>query len=143
MIPHHRQAVEMADLAANRAAAPEVRSVAATIKKAQDPEIRTMSGWLAAWGEPVPTAGGSGEHGGHSMAGMMTDEELEDLENSSGKAFDTAFLTLMVEHHEGAVEMARSEIENGAHEPAKDLAEAVVTAQTDEITRMNKLLGRQ
>ncbi|WP_240980670.1 MULTISPECIES: DUF305 domain-containing protein [Streptomyces] len=49
----------------------------------------------------------------------------------------------MVEHHEGAVGMAGSEIENGAHEPAKELAEAVVTAQADEITRMNKLLGRR
>ncbi|MBG0851876.1 DUF305 domain-containing protein [Streptomyces spinoverrucosus] len=143
MIPHHRQALEMAELAATRAASPEVRSLAVEIRKAQDPEIRTMSGWLAAWGEPVPAAGASGEHGGHAMSGMMTDQEMEDLGNSSGKAFDTAFLTLMVEHHRGAVEMARSELDNGAHRPAKDLARAVVTAQTNEIDRMNKLLGEK
>ncbi|AOP47075.1 DUF305 domain-containing protein [Streptomyces lydicus] len=54
MIPHHRQALEMAAAAATRAASPQVKEVAATIMKAQDPEITTLSGWLTAWGEPVP-----------------------------------------------------------------------------------------
>ncbi|MFD7437502.1 DUF305 domain-containing protein [Streptomyces sp. NPDC059861] len=143
MIAHHRQAVEMAALAATRATSPQVKSLATEIEEAQEPEIRTMSGWLAAWGEPVPGAGGPAEHGDHTTAGMMTGRELEDLENSSGRAFDRAFLTLMVEHHEGAVEMARREIGNGACRPAKDLARDVVTAQSEEITRMNRMLGQR
>ncbi|MEU9336007.1 DUF305 domain-containing protein [Streptomyces sp. NPDC048290] len=147
MIPHHRQAVEMADLVADRAGSDEVRKLAEEIKAAQDPEIRTMTGWLTAWGEEVPEGSG---HAGHDMSGdasgdmsgMMTDEEMADLENASGKAFDTAFLTLMVKHHEGAVTMAETEQKDGAYQPALDMAEAVVTTQSAEIERMNGLLGK-
>ncbi|MFJ5259820.1 DUF305 domain-containing protein [Streptomyces sp. NPDC088387] len=141
MIPHHRQAVEMAGLAATRAGSSEVKELAEEIRKAQDPEIETMTGWLRAWGEQVPADGGVSGHGGHSMAGMMTDQEMDGLEKASGEAFDRAFLTFMVEHHEGAVEMAGTEQRDGAHGPARELAGAVVTAQTAEIARMNKLLG--
>ncbi|MFJ2214068.1 DUF305 domain-containing protein [Streptomyces sp. NPDC101062] len=146
MIPHHRQAVEMADLADGRASSAEVRTLASEIKKAQDPEIRTLSGWLTAWGEDVPAkdapAADGAEHSGHSMAGMMADDEMAELEKASGKAFDTAFLKMMVEHHEGAVEMARTEQSQGTHQGARDMAGAIVTSQTAEITRMKTLLGQ-
>ncbi|MGW5852219.1 DUF305 domain-containing protein [Streptomyces sp. NPDC055254] len=140
MIPHHQQAIEMADLAANRAEAAEVKKLADEIKKAQDPEIKTLSGWLTSWGEQVPAAGGG--HGGHDMSGMMTAEEMKQLESSSGKAFDTAFLKLMVKHHEGAVAMAKTEQSEGAYQPAKDMAAAIITSQSAEIARMNALLGK-
>ncbi|MET8827171.1 DUF305 domain-containing protein [Streptomyces sp. NPDC004610] len=139
MIPHHRQAVEMADLAATRAGSEEVKTLAEEIKAAQDPEIRTMTGWLTGWGEDVP-AEGSG-HGGHDMSGMMTEDEMTELENASGAAFDTAFLTLMVKHHEGAVAMAETEKKDGAYRPALDMADAVITTQSAEIERMNGMLG--
>jgi len=142
MIPHHLQAVEMADLAVTRAESAEVKRLAGEVKKAQDPEVKTMSGWLSSWGEQLPQAGDSSEHAGHSMSGMMTAEEMKGLQNASGKAFDTAFLTMMVKHHEGAVEMAKTEQQNGAYHPAKDLAGAIVTSQAAEITQMNKLLGK-
>ncbi|MFJ6939603.1 DUF305 domain-containing protein [Streptomyces sp. NPDC101132] len=141
MIPHHRQAVVMAELAGTRAASPEVKTLAAEIKKAQDPEIATMTGWLRAWGEPVPEEGAATEHAGHGMAGMMTPEEMANLEKSSGAAFDKAFLELMIKHHEGAVEMAETEKAQGRHPGAKELAEAVVTTQSAEIARMKKLLA--
>ncbi|MFD3517413.1 DUF305 domain-containing protein [Streptomyces sp. NPDC058657] len=140
MIPHHRQAIEMADLAASRAQSPEVKKLAEEIKRAQDPEIKTLSGWLTSWGKQVP-AHGEG-HGGHDMSGMMTAEEMKQLESSSGKAFDTAFLQLMVKHHEGAVVMARTEQSKGAYQPAKDMAQAIITSQSAEIARMNTLLGK-
>ncbi|MFD0357972.1 DUF305 domain-containing protein [Streptomyces sp. NPDC127110] len=143
MIPHHRQAVEMADLAATRAESAEVKELAAEIKKAQDPEIKTLSGWLTAWGEQVPAADAAqGGHGGHSMSGMMTGQEMEQLTKASGKAFDTAFLDLMVKHHEGAVAMAKTEQADGKYQPAKDMAAAIVSSQSAEIARMNKLLGK-
>ncbi|MGW0565365.1 DUF305 domain-containing protein [Streptomyces sp. NPDC003016] len=142
MIPHHRQAVEMADLAQSRAQSAEVEKLAAEIEKAQGPEIRTLSGWLASWGEEVPEEGRSAGHGDHSMSGMMTPEEMDELEKASGTAFDTAFLKMMVKHHEGAVEMARTEQSDGAYKPARDMADAVVTSQSAEIARMNKLLGK-
>ena len=59
MIPHHRQAVEMAKLAKTRAKSAEVKNLATQIMNAQDPEIQTMSGWLTAWGKPVPTESSS------------------------------------------------------------------------------------
>ncbi|MGZ9929462.1 DUF305 domain-containing protein [Streptomyces sp. NC-S4] len=139
MIPHHRQAVEMADLAAARAESAEVKKLAEEVKKAQDPEIRTLSGWLTSWGEQVPATGGG--HDGHAMSGMMSAEEMKQLAASSGKAFDTAFLRMMVEHHEGAVAMARTEQADGAHRPAKDMAAAIITSQSAEIARMNALLA--
>ncbi|MFE4367638.1 DUF305 domain-containing protein [Streptomyces sp. NPDC056835] len=141
MIPHHRQAVEMADLAATRASSAEVKKLAAEIKKAQDPEIKTLSGWLTSWDAQVPTQG-SMDHSGHSMPGMMGDSDMSTLEKATGPAFDTAFLKLMVKHHEGAVEMARTEKSEGADQRAKDMADAIITSQSAEITRMNTLLDK-
>ncbi|MET9420603.1 DUF305 domain-containing protein [Streptomyces sp. NPDC006540] len=142
MIPHHRQAVEMADLAATRAGSADVKALAAEIKKAQDPEIKTLSEWLTSWGEDVPKDDEGGEHAGHSMSGMMTPEEMGELEKASGEAFDTAFLKMMIKHHEGAVDMAKTEQADGSYQPAKDMAGDIVTSQSAEITRMNELLGK-
>ncbi|MEU2909308.1 DUF305 domain-containing protein [Streptomyces massasporeus] len=147
MIPHHRQALEMARLAESRASSGTVKDLAGRIEKAQDPEIRTMTGWLKSWAEKVPggTAGGGMDHSasGHSgMPGMMTGEDMAALEKLTGKAFDVQFLTLMVEHHEGAVEMARTEQSKGRHAAAKAMAGDIVTAQNAEIGEMDKLLGK-
>ncbi|MDT7844747.1 DUF305 domain-containing protein [Streptomyces justiciae] len=152
MIPHHRQALEMAELAADRASSADVKDLAARIEKAQDPEIETMSGWLKAWGEDVPAASESMEsmpgmdHGSDSgmsdMPGMMGGADMEKLEKASGEDFDTMFLTMMVEHHEGAVEMAKTEKAKGAYQPATATADDIITGQTAEIEEMNKLLGK-
>ncbi|KUN06230.1 copper resistance protein [Streptomyces yokosukanensis] len=140
MIPHHQQALEMARLAADRASSAQVKDLATRIEKEQDPEIRTMTGWLTAWGEQVPMAGM--DHSGHSgMPGMMSDADMAKLKKAEGKDFDTMFLSLMVEHHQGAVEMAGTEKTKGAYGPARTLADAVVTAQNAEIKEMKKLLG--
>ncbi|MDX6763707.1 MULTISPECIES: DUF305 domain-containing protein [Streptomyces] len=141
MIPHHRQAVEMADLAPSRARSAEVKKLAEDIRKAQDPEIKTLSGWLASWGEQVP-AEGAMDHSAHGMSGMMTAEQMDRLKSASGAAFDTAFMELMVEHHEGAVAMAKTEQTQGAFPAAKAMADAIVTSQSAEIAQMNKLLGK-
>ncbi|WP_217210884.1 DUF305 domain-containing protein [Streptomyces sp. AC550_RSS872] len=150
MIPHHQQALQMAEMAADRASSAQVKDLAARIEKAQDPEIRTMTGWLKTWGEDVPSAAPGGmDHSGHSggsdasgMPGMMGEDDMAKLSKASGKAFDALFLNLMVEHHEGAVEMAEDEKAKGEYGPATGLADAVVTAQTAEIEEMNKLLGK-
>ncbi|MFN1189962.1 DUF305 domain-containing protein [[Kitasatospora] papulosa] len=140
MIPHHRQAVEMADLAPNRAQSAEIKTLAGNIKKAQDQEIRTMSGWLTSWGEQVP-AEGVMDHSMHGMDGMMTAEDMDSLKKTSGKAFDTAFVRMMIKHHEGAVGTAKTEKADGSFPDAKKMADAVITSQSAEITRMNSLLG--
>ncbi|MFG3072008.1 DUF305 domain-containing protein [[Kitasatospora] papulosa] len=140
MIPHHRQAVEMADLASSRAQSTQVKTLAGEIKKAQAPEIKTLSGWLTSWGEEVP-AEGVMDHSMHGMDGMMTGEDMDSLKKSSGKAFDTAFLEMMIKHHEGAVDMAKTEKADGSFPDAKKMADAIITSQTAEISRMNSLLG--
>jgi uncharacterized protein (DUF305 family) len=143
MIPHHQQAIEMSELAETRAVSPEVKDLAADIKGAQDPEIETMTGWLENWGENVP---GTDEHGGHDMSsddmpGMMSAEEMAEFESASGPAFDRMFLTMMIEHHEGAIDMAKTEQEDGEFPDAVALAEEIEKAQTAEIATMNELLG--
>ncbi|MQL61288.1 DUF305 domain-containing protein [Streptomyces vinaceus] len=143
MIPHHRQAVEMADLAPDRARSAEVKKLAAEIKKAQAPEIEKLSGWLTSWGETVPAEGAMDHsmHGG--MDGMMSAEEMTALENASGRAFDTAFMEMMIKHHEGAVEMAKTEQSEGAHTPARKMAVDIIASQSAEIEQMRKLLGKK
>jgi uncharacterized protein (DUF305 family) len=106
------------------------------------PEIAVVRRVSAAWGEDVPKEGEGGDHAGHSMSGMMTAEEMTELQMASGKAFDTAFLEMVIKHHEGAVEMAKTEKADGSYQPAKDMADAIITSQSAEITRMNELLGK-
>ncbi|NGN64270.1 DUF305 domain-containing protein [Streptomyces sp. A7024] len=138
MIQHHRQAIEMAELVPDRAGSAEVKKLGADIKKAQDPEIETMSGWLKSWGEEVP-GDMSGGHGGHDMPGMMSADEMAKLEKSEGAAFDKLFSELMIKHHEGAIEMAETEKKDGAYGPAKKLSDAVIKTQSAEIKVMEKL----
>ncbi|MCH6160678.1 DUF305 domain-containing protein [Streptomyces marispadix] len=145
MIPHHRQALEMSRLASSRAESAEVKSLAGKIEKAQKPEIDKLSGWLKSWGEKVPAAGEGSEHsahGGHSMPGMMTPQDMEKLKKMSGKEFDREFLKMMTAHHEGAVEMARTEEWDGTYKPAKAMAREIRSSQTGEIKEMRGLLKK-
>lgn len=145
MIPHHEQAVEMAELAETRADSTEVQELASQIEAAQGPEIETMTGWLQSWDEEVPSGGMSGmDHGDMSsgdMAGMMSEEEMAKMGSSSGAQFDRMFLTMMIEHHEGAIEMAQVEQEEGEFADALAMAEQIEKAQTSEIQLMEELLA--
>ena len=140
MILHHQQAVEMAELAADRAESPEVRQLAEDIAGAQDPEIQTMTQWLEDWGQESPS--GSMDHGdmGHGdsgeMPGMMDASEMTRLEESGGTAFDQMFVQMMIEHHEGAIEMARDEQANGKNAEAVALAKKIESDQQAEIAKM-------
>jgi uncharacterized protein (DUF305 family) len=137
MIPHHEQAVEMAQLAATKADSEEVKDLASRIEAAQSPEIEGMTDWLAAWGEDVePTSGMN--HAGDS--GMMTDAEMTELEAASGAEFDRMFLEMMVAHHTSAIEMAETEIADGQFPDAVALAEEIKSAQEAEIAEMESLL---
>ena len=141
MIPHHRQAVEMATLAETRAEDPEIKELAAAIKGAQDPEIATLTGWLTSWGQPVEApAGHDGGHG--SMPGMMSEEDMKNLEAATGAAFDKAFAELMIAHHEGAITMAEEQKAKGQNPDAVALAATIAAAQTAEIEQLRTILAR-
>lgn len=147
MIPHHEQAIEMAQVAETRAGSDEVKSLAADIEAAQGPEIETLEGWLESWGEDVPSGEmdhgdmnhGSSDEGG--MAGMMDEEDMKSLEDASGAEFDRMFLQMMIEHHEGAVAMAETEVQDGENADAIAMAQKVISDQQAEIDLMNSLLG--
>ncbi len=141
MIPHHSQAVDMAKQAQAQAESPQVKALAARIEQAQGPEIAQMRGFLAAWG--APENGGmpgmsQGQMGG--MSGMMTDAQMQQLGQARGAAFDKMFLQMMIEHHTGAIEMARAELTNGQNPEAKQLAQKIIDAQQAEITEMQQML---
>ncbi|MFC6065424.1 DUF305 domain-containing protein [Streptomyces ochraceiscleroticus] len=156
MIPHHRQAVEMADLAPARASSDEIKDLAKKIKNAQDPEIKTMSGWLKGWGEKVPEASMPGmDHSGHSsmssdspmpshsdMPGMMSGKDMTELKAAKGAEFDKKFAELMIAHHKGAVGMAKTEQKDGRNTTAKKLAADVIKTQSAEIDELQDILDR-
>ena len=139
MIAHHRQAVEMAKLADSRAKSAEVKDLAVQIMDAQDPEIAMMTSWHTEWGQPVPENLGGMDMSG-SMPGMMSSDDMDQLMNASGVDFDQMFLTMMIEHHKGAIEMAKTEQVDGTNAAAISLAEQIEQAQTEEIATMRGLL---
>ncbi|WP_406256939.1 DUF305 domain-containing protein [Streptomyces nigra] len=150
MIPHHEQALEMSKLADGRASDAEIKTLAADIEKAQDPEIKTMKSWLKAWGKPESAQesmpgmdhGSGGMDHGSGMSGMMSEGDMKKLEAAKGTDFDRMFAQMMIEHHEGAITMAEDEQKNGRDAKAKKLAAAVVKTQTAEVEKFQKILDR-
>ena len=149
MIPHHQQAIEMSDVVlAKKGIDPRVTDLATEIKAAQGPEIKQMQDWLGQWGNPpMPPMATEEGHGGHDMEGMsgdgmgmMSDEEMTALKNANGVEAGRLFLTGMITHHEGAIAMAQTEIEDGKFAPAVELARAIVKTQQAEIDTMKGIL---
>jgi uncharacterized protein (DUF305 family) len=141
MMGHHKQALELTDLARDRSTDPALLELSAAIAAAQGPEIGQMAAMLRSWGQD-PDAGM--DHSGHmSMPGMVDPATMDRLRSLNGKEFDTLWLESMISHHQGAVEMAKAEIANGDNAEAKQLAERIVTAQQAEIDQMKQMLGGQ
>lgn len=140
MLPHHQQAVEMSDiLLAKKGLTPEMTTLLNNIKKAQGPEIVKMKGWLKSWGVPE-TASGSA-HTTHAMSGMVSDANLKKLRSDNAKDASKLFLEQMIQHHEGAIDMANKEISGGKNPEVVALAKSVVANQKAEIDHMKKLLA--
>ncbi|WP_030250804.1 DUF305 domain-containing protein [Streptomyces violens] len=153
MIPHHQQAMEMSELVDGRAEDAEIKELAAEIAKAQGPEIEKMRSWLKAWGKPESPSSmpgmdhGSGgmEHGSggtHEMSGMMTAKDMKELKAAKGTDFDKKFAEMMIGHHDGAIDMAKDEQQNGKNATAKKLAADVVKGQSTEVEQLKKILDR-
>jgi uncharacterized protein (DUF305 family) len=139
MIPHHQGALEMSKLVQGRTSNAKVLDLASRIEKAQDPEIKTMTDWLKAWGAEVPGTGMPGMDHGASMPGMGA-EEMDMLKQAKDADFDKMFLEMMIEHHQGAVDMANTQLREGSNADAKKLAQQIIDAQQKEITEMRGLL---
>ena len=144
MIPHHHQAIEMAALVADRTNRPEIVDVAGRINASQADEIEFMQQWLTERNEnaPEPTDHDA-MHTSHSMAGMATPEQMDELAASKATDFDRRFLKLMIRHHDGAVKMVKELMEQpgSAYDPVLfEFTSDITNDQTAEIERMNKLL---
>ena len=130
MIPHHEQAIEMSELALMNSTNPEVLELAQEIKSSQAPEIELMASWSGVK---------SSTHAGHTMDGMLSEDELNALRAATGAEFDRLFLQGMIKHHQGAIEMAM-DVKNSNSMVVADLSAAIIKQQEIEITRMEELL---
>lgn len=158
MIAHHQEAVEMSDLVLAEPAATSggdagVRVIAQQIRDAQAPEVGQMKAWLKEWGA-VPESDSStdgmegmdgmdmsGESPSESgMNGMMTEDQSKQLSTASGADLDRLYLELMITHHEGAIEMAQTELKEGKNPATLKLAQGVINTQQAEIEQMQALL---
>ncbi len=144
MIPHHHQAILMAELVADRTNTPEIVDLAGRINGSQQDEIEFMQTWLRERGEdvPYPTVHDA-MHTDHKMAGMATPEQMAELAASNGTDFDRLFLTLMITHHDGAVTMMEElhDKPGSAYDPVLyEFTSDIDNDQTAEIERMNALL---
>jgi uncharacterized protein (DUF305 family) len=142
MIAHHEQAIEMAEIALdpNVGASAAVVDLATRIEAAQDPEVELMTGWLTAAGQPVAMDTSDG-HDMSSMDGMMTVEQMDALAAATGTEFDTMWLEMMIEHHQGAIAQSDSVKADGSNPDVLALADQIITAQQAEITEMEALLA--
>lgn len=152
MIPHHAQALVMAGLVPDRTSNPAIRTLAARITNAQRDEIATMERWLRDRGLPVPDiriegtevmVDGAAHH--HPMPGMLTPEQMADLERARGAQFDRLFLTYMIQHHRGAVTMVEELVAtDGALQGDETfrLASDIRVDQETEVARMESMLER-
>lgn len=142
MIAHHAQAIHMSRMASRHRADPAVQRLATKIDQSQVAEIRIMQEWLARNGQFVPdTASWRTMH----MPGMLTGAQLEQLEAATGGAFDRAYLTLMIQHHEGALQMVSDLLATAGAAQDVDIsvfANDVVTVQTAEIGAMRRILSQ-
>lgn len=150
MIGHHAQAIVMALRAPTHGANPSVRILADRIINAQQDEILTMQTWLRDRHQPVPDANPAGMKmmmGGVEhvmlMPGMLTEEQMKQLDQARGPEFDRLFLTFMMQHHRGAVSMVKELFDTygaGQDETVFKFASDVSVDQTTEIARMDRLL---
>lgn len=153
MLQHNAQALAMVDLTRKRPLDPRLLELTEEVRAVQGPEIETFSDWLTDWGEEIPAtmrdhsnAAEDGSSVGESMDGMDTSlpgmlsaEDISALENAADDEFQSMWLKMMIEHHTGAVELAKNHTEAGQYKPAIDLAEDIVAAQTAQIEAMQGL----
>ena len=142
MIAHHAQAIYMSRLAASHGANPKLLKLATKIDQSQVAEIRIMQGWLVHNGQVAPD---TSSWRTMTMTGMLTEAQLTELDAAKGADFDRTFLTLMIQHHEGALQMVKDLFATpraGQEVDVNVFANDVVTVQTAEIGAMRQMLSQ-
>jgi uncharacterized protein (DUF305 family) len=142
MIAHHAQAIYMSRLAESHGATPRLLKLANKIDQSQVAEIRIMQQWLRSNGQTAPD---TSSWRTMRMAGMLTDDQIKALDAAKGVEFDRAFLTYMIQHHEGALQMVKDLFATpraGQEVDVNVFANDVVTVQTAEIGAMRQMLSQ-
>jgi uncharacterized protein (DUF305 family) len=166
-VVHHGQAVQMTGIILDKSGGAQVRALAEQTRAAQVAEIGTLLGWLKGWGRTLPAPYGTttgtpsaeamtgtpsaeamtgtprtpqGTTGSTVHGGLLSEAQLQQLRSATGVQADKAFLSLMVVHHQGAIDLARAEIAKGANPQAKELAQTIINTQTAEITAMKGMV---
>lgn len=134
MIVHHGQAIDMAALAAGRAGDTRLRALADRIGAAQKPEVAWLRAWLRDRGLPEDPA-----HDHATMPGMQAPAAMTALAARRGADFDRSFVTMMTDHHRGAMTMARDVLGGGTDERLREVAGEMAVEQGSEIRRMDQL----
>ena len=136
MIPHHQQAIDMAKLVDSHTERPELLQLADSIVTSQGQEITQLQGWLRSWNKPA-TPEGMG-HGGMEMPGTMSEADMAHLMDLEGTEFDVAFAEMMVAHHQGAIDMAKTELRDGSLSEVKQFAQKVIDDQQKEVDQLQQ-----
>lgn len=151
MIGHHAQALVMSAMAPTHGANPEVRTLAARIDNAQRDEIATMQRWLRDRGQPVPEVhidgtnlmihGAAGHHMHMTMPGMLTADQLRQLDEARDAEFDRLFLALMIQHHGGAVSMVDDLFRTDGAIQGDETFKIASDIQVDQRTEIARMQG--
>jgi uncharacterized protein (DUF305 family) len=161
MIPHHHQAIDLANLVPGHSTNPAVINIANKISAQQMPEVAALTALLTQWNEAGTPAdqGGSHDHGGGgtpgtggpatmpgmvapaTMPGMVAPATMAQLESLTGAAFDKLWLQSMISHHEGAITMSKTEIADGRNPDLIAMAKNIIAVQQAEIDQMKQILG--
>lgn len=137
MIAHHQGAIDMANVASKNAKHQELKTLATAIVTAQTSEIKSMTAWQTSWGYQATSGSAMMEHGAMDMEHANT-EMMSTLNDKTGDAFDMAFLSQMIMHHQGAIDMAVSGKTNAKHQEVRDLTVSIVTSQSKELSLMKQ-----
>lgn len=153
MVEHHAQAIQMANFTIGRDGLdPRIAELAEEIRVSQTAEIDELAGLLRSWGEEVPETGFAtgdshshddemvgGDHG--DMPGMMSAAEMQELATAKGDVFARMWMQMMIEHHQGALEMIDELQADGEHEGLGSLAAEMESAQSTEIRDLRRWLA--
>lgn len=134
MIPHHQLALRMSDMAITRASSPGIKALARQLTSDLG-EVRQMSGWLLSLGIDPGLAGG----GGHNHDGGPTAQDLANLANLSGVAFDGSFRDLIMRHSLGAIELAHAEVKQGSNAGTRRLAAQIATRESNRVITVGRI----
>ena len=134
MIPDHQMTAKMAELAQQKAAGKDLKTLAGQMVEGQQKSVTTLQGWLTTWGKPA-----TADMAGMTMPGAMTDKDMTMLKSMKGMDFDMMFAQMMIKHHEGSIQMAKDEQAKGSSAEAKAMAASMIKTRQAEVEQLRKL----